>query len=213
MVPRVVPTAVAALGLVLLLTGVVMLTLAAPPQQVGGDAQAAPVLLTGPGVLALTGEAVDVAVAGDGFVGLARSQEVAAWVDGVAHTRVDGVDAELEPGTTVVDGAAPGLVSPAADPALADIWLQEESGASPSLRVDSPRPDQTVVVVAGTTSSVTLTWQRPATHPGAWPLLVVGALQLVLGTAWLVALNRRRIRRDRLSRRDDRVPTTTRRPR
>ncbi len=213
MVPRVVPTAVAALGLVLAVVGVVMLTVQAPSQQVGGAAQAAPVLLTAPGVLALTGEAVAVDVSGDGFVGLGRTDEVARWADGVAHTRVDGVGEDLEPDTTVVDGDAPGLVDPVADPGLADIWLQEQAGASPSLVVQAPGPDQTVVVVAGSTASVTLTWQRPATHPGAWPLLVGGVLLLVLGTAWLVALNRRRTRRDRPGRRDGRVAATARGPR
>jgi len=180
------------MGLLLAVVGAVMLTVAAPPQQVGGDVRAAPVLLTGPGVLALTAAPVEVSLDGDGFVGLGRADEVAAWVDGVAHTRIDGVAEDLGPATTTVDGAAPGAVDPVADAAAADVWQQESSGADPSLRVQAPSPDQTLVVTAAAGSTVSLLWQRPTTHPGAWPALVLGVLQLVLGLAWLVRLNRRR---------------------
>ena len=50
-----------------------MLTAAAPPQQVGGAASAAPVLATAPGALALTGRAVEVDVDGEAFVGVGRA--------------------------------------------------------------------------------------------------------------------------------------------
>lgn len=195
MVPRVVPTAVAALGLPLALVGLLMLTLAAPPQQVGGDTRAAPLLLTGPGVLALTGAPVDVSLDGEGFVGLGRADEVTAWVDGVAHTRLDGVAADLTPAGTDVDGAAPDAVDPVADVRAADIWQQESAGDSPSLRVEAPTPDEVLVVSAAGGATVSVVWQRPATHPGAWPLLLGGVLLLWLGLAWLVQLNRRRLRR------------------
>lgn len=193
MVPRVVPTAVAALGLVLAVVGAVMLTLAAPPQQVGGTASADPVLVTAPGVLALTGEPVEVTVTGDAFVGLGRADEVAAFLDGVALTRVDGVVDPETLGTTAVDGAEPDALDPPVDPVAADIWQREVVGEP--LRIEDPGPDQVVVVVAEQGTAATVTWQRTATHPGAWPLLLVGLLELGLGLAWLVALNARRRRR------------------
>lgn len=200
MVPRVVPTLVAALGIVMAVVGLVMLTAAAPPQQVGGDALADPVLVTAPGVLALTEEPVEVAVAGDAFVGLGRAGDVEAFLAGVARTEVEGVQDPTTLRTTDAGGAAPGQVEPPADPALADIWRREAAEGTGVLEVTSPTPDDVLVVVAagaGGSSEVSLTWQRPARHPGAWPLLVLGTLQAVLGTVWLVLLNARRARRAR----------------
>ena len=197
-VPRVVPTAVAALGLVLAVAGVLMLTVAAPPQQVGGTASADPVLVTAPGVLALTGEPLEVSAGGEAFVGLGRAAEVEAFLDGVGHTRVDGVVDPETLDTAAVDGADPGALDPPADPALADIWQREVQGEP--LRLEDPDPGEVVVVVAEQGETVTLAWQRSATHPGAWPLLLVGVLEVVLGLAWLVALNARRHRRRQAAR-------------
>jgi len=184
---------VAAVGLVLLVVGLVMLTLAAPPQQVGGTADADPVIVTAPGALALTGRGVDVEVDGEAFVGLGRAEEVAAWLDGVAATRVDGVATETTLLTRELRGGLPAAVVPPADPAAADLWQSEETGDDVTLRLDEPDPDQVLVVVAAG-AEATLTWQRPARHPGGWLLAVVGALEVVLGLLWLVALNARRRR-------------------
>lgn len=185
----------AVLGLVLLVAGVVMLTVSAPPQRVGGQADADPVLLTGPGVLSLTGEAVTVQVSGEAFLGLGRAEEVQAWVDGVAHTRVTGLVDETTLATDDVSGVAPGEAVPVADPALADVWQRESDGDSPALTVEEPTSDQVVVVVAAAPTEVEVTWARTARHPGAWVLVAAGALELVLGLAWLVVLNARRSRR------------------
>jgi len=187
---------VAAVGLVLLVVGLVMLTLAAPPQQVGGTADADPVLVTAPGALALTGREVEVEVDGEAFVGLGRAEEVAAWLDGVAATQVDGVATETTLLTRELPGGLPAAVVPPADPAAADLWQSEETGDDVTLRLDEPDPDQVLVVVAAG-AEATLTWQRPARHPGGWPLAVLGALEVVLGLFWLVALNARRRRTDR----------------
>ncbi|WP_380168787.1 hypothetical protein [Jannaschia sp. R86511] len=200
MVPRVVPTAVAALGLVLAVVGVVVLTLAAPDQQVGGRTQAATVLTTGPGVAALTGEPLEVQVGGEAFVGVGRQADVTAWLAGVAHIRVDGVASTTTLRAVPVDGAEPGTLDPSADPEAADVWQQEVSGASPRLRLEAPRADQALVVVTAGPDAVDLRWERSATHPGAWPLLLGGVLLLALGLAWLVALNARRARLARRSR-------------
>lgn len=200
MVPRVVPTLVAALGIVMAVVGLVMLTAAAPPQQVGGAAAADPVLVTAPGVLALTDEPVEVAVADDAFVGVGRAGEVDAFLAGVARTRVDGVVDPTTLRTTDVTGSGPSQVRPPADPALADIWRRETAAGTGPLEVASPAPDDVLVVVAADatgSTEVSMTWQRPARHPGAWPLLLLGLLQTVLGVVWLVALNARRARRRR----------------
>jgi len=189
---------VAAVGLVLLLVGLVMLTLAAPRQQVGGTADADPVLVTAPGALALTGRGVDVEVDGEAFVGLGRAEEVAAWLEGVAATRIDGVATETTLLTSELPGGLPAAVVPPADPATADLWQSQETGDDVTLRLDEPDPDQVLVVVAvGAGAEATLTWQRPARHPGGWPLAVLGALGVVLGLLWLVGLNARRRRVDR----------------
>lgn len=192
MVPRVVPTAVAAIGLVLVVVGVVMLTLAAPPQQVGGTAEAAPVLVTGPGVLALTGEPVEVGLDGEAFAGVGRAAEVEAWLDGVGHTRVDGVATATGLATTDVPGTDPDQADPPADPTTSDVWLREQVGGT--LRLDRPEPGQVLVVVGAPEADVEITWDRPARHPGAVPLVLAGTVELVLGLLWLVVLNARRRR-------------------
>ena len=186
----------AALGLVLLAVGLIMLTVAAPPQVVGGTAAADPVLVTAPGALALTGRPVQVEVDGEAFVGLGRAAEVDIWLDGVAATRVDGVATESTLLTSEVPGGLPAAVVPPADPAAADLWQSEETGEEVTLRLDEPDPDQVLVVVAAG-AETTLTWQRPARHPGAWPSVVAGALTGVLGLLWLAALNARRRRSGR----------------
>lgn len=183
----------AAVGLVLLVVGLVMLTVAAPPQQVGGTAEADPVLVTAPGALALTGRAVEVEVTGGAFVGLGRADEVEAWLDGVAATEVEGVSTETTLLTSERPGDSPDAVAPPADPALADLWQMEEEAGS-TVRLDAPTPEQVLVVSAPAGAEATLTWDRPARHPGAWPLVLAGALELVLGLLWLVALNARRRR-------------------
>ncbi len=186
----------AAVGLVLLVVGLVMLTLAAPPQQVGGSAEADPLLVTAPGALALTGRPVQVEVDGDAFVGIGRADEVSAWLQGVGATEVDGVATETTLLTTERPGGAPDAVVPPADPAAADLWQSEGDGQDP-LRLAEPDPDDVLVVSAPQGATATFTWDRPARHPGAWPLVLAGALELVLGLLWLVALNARRRRAER----------------
>lgn len=194
MVPRIVPTALAAVGLVLLVVGLVMLTVAAPPQQVGGSAEADPLLVTAPGALALTGRAVEVQVeAEEAFVGLGRADEVSAWLQGVAATEVEGVATATTLLTRELTGAAPDAAVPPADPALADLWQVEEEGST-TLRLGSPSAEQVLVVTAPAGARTTFTWDRPARHPAAWPLVLAGALELVLGLLWLVVLNARRRR-------------------
>jgi hypothetical protein len=90
-------------------------------------------------------------------------------------------------------GDAPDAVVPPADPGLADLWQVEGDGAT-TLRLDAPTAEQVLVVSAPEGVGTTLTWDRPARHPGAWPLVLAGALELGLGLLWLVTLNARRRR-------------------
>ena len=138
----------AAVGLVLLVVGLVLLTVAAPPQQVGGSAEAGPLLVTAPGALALTGRAVEVEVDGEAFVGLGRADEVDAWLDGVGATQVDGVATETTLLTSERPGGAADAVVPPADPALADVWQEEQVTDGASVRLDEPRAEQVLVVSA-----------------------------------------------------------------
>lgn len=185
----------AATGLVLLVVGVVMLTLAAPPQQVGGDTAADGLLVTDRGVLALTGERVQVDVDGDAFVGVGRAGEVQSWADGLAATTVAGVADPTTLAVSDVDGSRPGEADPVADPLLADIWQQEQTGETTDLGLSDPGTEDVLVVVAADGADVRLTWDRSVRHPGAWPLVVAGVVDLGLGVAWLVVLNARTARR------------------
>ncbi|MFC5380518.1 hypothetical protein [Aquipuribacter nitratireducens] len=196
MVPRAVPTTVVALGLALVVAGVVMLTLAAPPQRVGGPLPTAGgLVVSDPGVLALTGRPVTVAVEGGGAgtgVFLGREDEVRAWLGGASYTRLTGVAAIDRPAVEAVAGGGG-----APDPAEADVWQREATGPGAELRVEGARPTDVVVVAAGDGGTAEVVWDRPARHPGAWPLVAGGALLAAVGLRWLVVLNRRLARRRR----------------
>lgn len=191
----------AAIGLSLVVVGWVMLTLAAPAQQVGGTSDEASVVTTAPGVLASTGRRVQVSADGEGaFLGLARAEEARAWLAGVQTLTVDGLQDETTLALGESAGAAPEAVDPPADPVLADIWQEQADGPDASLTLDDPQPGDVVVALAPQGTSLELTWQRPSRHPGAWPAVVGGALLTVAGLAWLVALNARAARLRRASR-------------
>lgn len=203
MLPRIVPTTVAALGAGALAAGVLMLTVAAPAPELSGATAADGVVVTAPGVLALTGEPVQVQLtgAGDGaFVGVGRPDEVQAWLGDLEHVRVDGLTDEETLAVTAVPGQQLGEDL---DPAVAGLWQEEVAGgAEASLTLPEPDGDEVLLAAAPAgTGELTLAWERSVRHPGAWPLVVGGALVAVAAALWLAALNARRRRAVRRGRR------------
>ena len=136
------------------------------------------------------------------FVGVARSADVAGYLRGVGHHRLDGFgpwgDGPMGPGMmSGFRGGAPGN-----PPGEADIWVAESSGAGP--RVLDWRPsdgDWSVVVMradgtAGLSVDARVGVTAPSLGAVAAALLGTGAVLLVIG-ALLVALAVPRARRPR----------------
>jgi len=124
------------------------------------------------------------------FVGVARTDDVAAYLAGVEHSTVTDLD---YPGTTYDQhaGGAPGSA-----PARSDIWLQQATGSG-TQSVDWPldeRPGRWTVVVmnADGTAGVDVDADVGATVPvlgeATAGLLVVGALFALVGAGTLVGL-------------------------
>lgn len=203
MLPRVVPTAVAALGLGAAVAGVVMLTVAAPVDAVGGSTPVDGVLVTEPGVLALTGQPLQVELSGAGsepvFLGVGRPEEVQAWLGDVEHVAVEGLVEEGVLQVTEVAGSpyATGS-SVVADPAAAGLWQRQVvADGEATLSLVEPGPADVLLASAPGSGEVVLRWERSVRHPGGWPMAAGGALVGVLALMWLVALNARRRRASR----------------
>lgn len=147
---------------------------------------------TGPGVDVperLIGDARLVVTSADErplFVGIGRSADVAAYLDGVQHSTIDGFDGRT-PTYDTVAGAAPTTL-----PADAGIWAASTSGSGPrALTWDIESGDWTIVVMnADGSAPVTAVAAVGATVPvlGATMgvLLGVGGVLLLVALALLI---------------------------
>jgi hypothetical protein len=190
--PKAFFTAVAVLGLGCALAGLALLTVLAPAGEVGGEVPVDGLLVTDPGVAALTGGMLTVEVRGAGpvFAGAARRVDAEAWVGDAPAARVVGLTGDALP--DVRPGAGTEAVPP---PRESDVWTDlAEGDGSVTLALTSPSPDTAVVVVAET-ATVRLGWQRDAGHPVAWPLVLGGTLLVLWGVPGLVRRNRHDRRR------------------
>ncbi|WP_432547539.1 hypothetical protein [Kineococcus sp. SYSU DK004] len=221
-----------AAGAAAAVTGALLLTVLAPPQRLTAAAPAgaaAPLTVTDRGVLDLTGSPVTVRATGPGdvFLGVARTADAEAWLDGAARTRVTGVAGDLDdPRLTTADEPG-GEAGAPPDPRAADVWALTAGGEGSAELVWDPAatgaPDRTGawVLLATSTStgagdetgdgaagattavdSLRLTWSLSgddARHPAGTPLLLAGAAVLVLGAVG-VLVEERRARRARRAR-------------
>ncbi|MBI4942409.1 MAG: hypothetical protein HY830_16835, partial [Actinobacteria bacterium] len=125
------------------------------------------------------------------FVGVARADDVTAWVGDLARVDVLGAGEE---GT--LDIARTGTTTTAPDPAEADIWAASASGQG-AARLDwMPAPGPwSAVVVAGPTPGglerVDVGWVRPAGGSSAPAFVATGLVLLVAGAVALLVLRRR----------------------
>jgi hypothetical protein len=120
------------------------------------------------------------------FTAYGRTNDVLAWVGDTDYTVVS-YDAET--GELTNDLVA-GAESEVPNPAGSDLWLQEYTGES-SLRVTVNVPDSISFIivsdgVAPAPTDVSLTWPVDNTTPWSGPLIVGGAVVLLIGLVLLL---------------------------
>ena len=183
------------MGLVAGFIGVAQKTIWAPSEQIVAHADLADpgsVVVIEPGVLNLYDGAADLKVEHDGPISIARAskENVDAWVDSAAHTKITGVKSETELRTEKVDGdeKTPSVKN-------ADLFTSVESSESELNMHWEDDPGRTAFVVSsdGKTQvdgEVSISWPNPATTPWAIPLMVIGAILIILGVVLAFLANR-----------------------
>lgn len=185
-------------GLLLMLIGIGQRTIWAPAETVTASvaegAQAGPVTVIEPGVRAGATGAVEVSVDADGPFTLAvgRASDVEAWVGDAAHLSVTGIG-EGALSSEYADGeeAVP-------DPRSSDLWISEEPGVGTlTYRWSAPVEGDWSILLAADGESpaptqVSVSRPNDQSTPFALPLIIGGALVVVLGIALLFIAPRNR---------------------
>jgi len=191
--PRLMAVGVAVVGVALVVLGVLMATVWKLPVTSSVKVLAAagvPVVVTAPGALSLDGRSVDVVAVADSptqpvFLGIGRSDDVDAYLNGVSQQVLTGISAAGEAVVEREEGK--GTVS---DPVHSDVWVASEVGSGTAqLTWPEQKGAWTLVAALDGTGSgpkqVTFTWRLAATRSMAPAVIALGALVLVVG---LVAL-------------------------
>lgn len=185
-------------GLVLMLLGIGLRTVWEPAEtvtaSVAEDMASAPVTVILPGVRGQEGGDVEVRVDGDAPFTLAvgRASDVEAWVGGTAHLSVTGSTEDML-STTYTDGG-----SSVPDPRGSDLWISEETtDGSITYRWAEPVEGDWSILLAsdGKTpapTQISVTRPNDRSTPPALPLIIGGALVVVLGLALLFVVPRDR---------------------
>ncbi|MBG6223574.1 hypothetical protein IWX63_000122 [Arthrobacter sp. CAN_A2] len=184
-------------GLLLMLLGIGQRTVWAPAETVTAvvaqDATAGPVTVIEPGARGDADGPVEVTVEADGPFTLAvgRASDVDAWVGDAAHLSVTGPGEEtLESGFSEGEDSVP-------DPSGSDLWIAEESGdGSLTYRWSEPTEGDWSILLAAdgeapAPTRVSVTTPNDQSTPFALPLIIGGALVVVLGIALLLIPPRR----------------------
>lgn len=182
-------------GLLLMLLGIGQRTLWAPPETVTAsvtqDVRSAPVTVIEPGARGDSVDSVDsveVTVEAEGAFTLAigRSSDVEAWVGDASHLSVTGISADtLDAEYTEGEDTVP-------DPSGSDLWISEEPGEGTlTYRWSEPgEGDWSILLAADGTApapaQVSVTRPNDQATLFALPLIIGGALVVVLGIALLV---------------------------
>jgi hypothetical protein len=185
-------------GLLLMLLGIGQRTIWAPAETVTAslaqDVRSAPVTVIEPGARGDGAGSVEVKVEGDGPFTLAvgRASDVEAWVGDAAHLSVTGVSEEsLSSEYAEGDETVP-------DPSGSDLWISEEPGdGSLTYRWSEPvEGDWSILLAADgeapAPAQVSVTRPNDQSTPFALPLIIGGALVVVLGIALLFVAPRNR---------------------
>lgn len=178
-----------AIGALLVLLGIGQLTWWAPPEtvtvSVPADAQSGPVTVIDAGAKEGDAEDIDISVQSEGTFTLAvgRASDVDAWVADAAHLTVTGIGEE-ELATEFTEGE-----ETVPNPSGADLWTSEETadGSLTHRWLDPGEGEWSILIAAdGETpapTAVSITSPNDTATPWAVPLIIVGALLLVLGVA------------------------------
>lgn len=178
-------------GLLLMLLGIGQRTVWAPAEtvtaSVSQDAQAAPVTVIEPGARGDGDGAVEVTVTADSPFTLAvgRTSDVEAWVGDAAHLDVTGISEDTL-STERVDGE-----DTVPDPSGSDLWISEEPGEGTlTYRWSEPLEGDWSILLAAdgeapAPTDVSVTRPNDRSTPFALPLIIGGALVVVLGIALL----------------------------
>lgn len=122
------------------------------------------------------------------FLGIGPSDDVAAYLDGVAHDEID--DVEVDPFAVSLTAREGG--EPPSTPTAQDFWVASDSGAGArTLEWDVADGDWSVVVMnadasAGIDAEVSAGATLPFITPVAIITLVVGGLLLVIGLTLVI---------------------------
>ncbi len=180
-----------------MLLGIGQRTVWAPAETVTAgvaqDAQAGPVTVIEPGARGAGDGPVEVTVEADGPFTLAvgRASDVEAWVGDAAHLSVTGLGGQtLDSGFSEGEDSVP-------DPSGSDLWIAEESGdGSLTYRWTEPTEGDWSILLAAdgeapAPTQVSVTTPNDQSTPFALPLIIGGALVIVLGVALLLLPPRR----------------------
>ncbi len=178
-----------AIGALLVLLGIGQLTWWAPPEtvtvSVPADAQAGPVTVIDAGAKPVDAEDIDISIESEGAFTLAvgRAGDVDAWVGDAAHLTVTGIgEDQLQTEFTEGEETVP-------NPSGADLWTSEETAERTLSHrwLDPGEGDWSILVAADgeapAPTSISITSPNDTATPWAVPLLILGALLLVLGIA------------------------------
>lgn len=177
------------IGALLMLLGIGQLTFWSPPETVTASvpagSQAGPVTVIDAGAKAADADDVDITVRSEGTFTLAvgRAGDVDAWVGDAAHLRVTGITEDgLD--TTFTEGE-----ETVPNPSGSDLWTSEETAdGSVTYRWLDPAEGEWSILLAAdgenpAPTDISVTWPNDATTGWAVPLIVIGALAIVLGIA------------------------------
>lgn len=182
------------LGLLTLLAGIGQKTIWAPSEtftaSVPSDAATAPLTVIDQKLRTLHGGTVKIDVAGDGnfLLAVGRPGDVAAWVGQTRHNVIDGVS---EDGTSLqvqtVDGEAT-----APSPAGSDLWTSTEKASGALEYTWTPPADgewSLLLASDGTQpapGSLSMTFPNDMSTPWAVPLMILGAVVVLMGVVLMV---------------------------
>lgn len=196
-------------GLVLGGLGVLQKTLWAPSENITASTtleDPGPLLVVDPGVLNLYDTPAKLTIEGEGdLVMVEQSKEfVDAWVGDTTHTNISGLSGEGALAAERTDGEQ----ATAPNPATGDTWNSVTTGEGTLELTWDEDPGRTTFLVAsdGTqpaATDVTVEWPNHAETPWALPLIIGGAVLVVIGIV-LAVTRWRRGRKDR-ARREARV--------
>ncbi|NOJ58667.1 hypothetical protein [Arthrobacter sp. 260] len=177
------------IGVLLMLVGIAQLTFWSPSETVTASvpagAESGPVTVIDAGAKEPGADDVDITVRSEGTFTLAvgRASDVDAWVGDAAHLRVTGIDEDgLQ--TTFTDGE-----QTVPDPSGSDLWTSEETAdGSVTHRWLDPADGEWSILLASdgenaAPTDVSITWPNEETTSWAVPLIVIGALVVILGIA------------------------------